>query len=193
MRDCFWGTYQTIVFKKFFYEEHQRRSEKLLFWAKLVCSVVSIISVLIWSISKKAPVLWACLIALAQVSQSMLDYLPWSKQLNALRFLLPELNKLIVDLSEDWMKLGYAEVDDDAKLLERTVTHERRYYEIEDQFTNEVWFPVLKSVVAAAEKAEDDYFCVKYSVSEGSETDGPGETKTKTERQSEPSLEEGNP
>ena len=85
MRDCFWGTYQTIVFKKFYYEEHQRRSEKLLFWTKLACSVVSIISVLIWSISQTMPVLWACLIALAQLAQSLLGYLPWSNQLEALR------------------------------------------------------------------------------------------------------------
>ena len=169
MRDCFWGTYQTIVFKKFYYEEHQRRSEKLLFWTKLACSVVSIISVLIWSISQTMPVLWACLIALAQLAQSLLGYLPWSNQLEALRYLIPALNRLLVDISEDWMRLGYAEKDDDNSLLEKAVSYERRYYELEDQFTSGIWFPVVKSVINAAETAEDNYFHVKYSLSERGE------------------------
>ena len=178
MRYNYWASYQIIVYKKFFYEAHQRRSEKLIFIAKLLCSVVSILSVLIWSISKSMPVLWACLIALAQMAQSMLGDLPWSEQLNSLRYLIPALNRLIVDMDADWMRLGYAEVDDETALLEKAVLYDRKYFELEDQFTSGVWFPVVKSVVAAAEKAQDDYFRVKYLSAEGGEDRETGKSES---------------
>lgn len=167
MRNRYFGTYQSIVYKKCYWEAHLNRSEKRLFIAKLLCATVSIASVLAWSISESMPILWACLIAAAQLAQAMVGYLPWSAQVNALHYLLPDLKLLIVDVDIDWMRLGYVADDEDDVLMEKAAQYERRYYEIEDQFTSGVWFPELKSVVTAAERARDNYFRVRYFLPEG--------------------------
>ena len=167
MHDRFWGTYQSIVFKKCFYEEHQRRSEQFLFWTKIICAAVSILSVLIWSISRSMPVLWSCLIALAQIAQTMIGFIPWSQQVNALRYLLPDLNDLIVKLDADWMNLHYTDTAGESAYIEKAAQYERSFFEIENRFTNGVWFPVVKSVVANAEHSSENYFLVRYSNTEG--------------------------
>ena len=167
MHDRFWGTYQSIVYKKFFYEEHQRRSEQLLFWAKAVCAAVSILSVLIWSVSRSMPVLWSCLIALAQIAQTMLGFVPWSQQSNALLYLLPDLNELIVSLDKDWMTLHYTGNVDESQYIKKAAQYERSFFETENKFTNGIWFPVVKSVTDKAEDSTRDYFRVRYSIAEG--------------------------
>lgn len=184
MLNRFWGTYQSIVFKKCFFEEHQRRSEILLFWAKVICAAVSILSVLAWSVSKSLPALWASLIALAQLAQTMLGYIPWAQQLNALCYLLPDLNLLIADLDADWLRLSQGESEDPAALTEKSAFYERKYFELENRFTVGVWFPVTKSVVAAAETSRKDYFRVRYSNEEGCE-------KNADSAESEPAAESG--
>ena len=169
MNERFWGTYQSIVFKKCYYEEHQRRSERLLFWAKAVCATVSILSALIWSVSRSMPILWACLIALAQIAQTMLGFVPWSQQLSALRYLIPELNALIVDIDADWMRLHYTDKADDEEFIQKTAQHERRFFEAESRFAEGMWFPVVKSVVKNAEKSADSYFLLRYFPVKGSD------------------------
>ena len=180
MRDRFWGTYQSIVFKKCFFEEHQRRSESLLFWAKVICAAVSILSTLAWSVSKSLPALWASLIALAQLAQIMPGYIPWAQQLNALCYLLPDLNLLIADLDAEWLRLSLAEPEDPAALTEKSAFYERKYFELENRFTVGVWFPVTKSVVAAAETSKEDYFRVRYFNEENADS-----------TESEPAAESG--
>ena len=169
MHDRFWGTYQSIVFKKCYYEEHQRRSECLLFHAKTPCAVVSILSVLIWSVSRSMPILWACLIALAQIAQTMIGFIPWSEQLNALRYLIPDLNALIVDIDADWMRLHYTDDANNDEFIKKAAQYERRFFETENRFTDGVWFPVVKSVVANAEQSSDNYFRMRYLNAEGRE------------------------
>lgn len=172
MRTLFWGMYQDIAFKKFYWEEHQRRSEKLLFTARLLCAAVSIVSVLIWSIAKSMPALWASLIALAQIAQSMLDSLPWAKQLTALQYLIPELSDLLVDIDKDWMVLERIGADEN-DTIEKIHAYEQSYYRLENQYASGVWFPTVKSVVAAAEEASDAYFRLRYFMPEGTDNSGP--------------------
>ena len=185
MRERFWGTYQSIVFKKCYYEEHQRRSERLLFYAKSLCAAVSILSVLIWSISRSMPILWACLIALAQIAQTMINFVPWAQQINALCYLIPGLNALIVDLDADWMILHYTDDGEEETFIEKTAQYERRFFDLEDQFTGGVWFPAVESVIERAEENAKNYFCVRYFNAEGSENDAAAKSSVRAETEAE--------
>lgn len=176
MRDIFWGVYHSIAFKKCYYLAHQRHAESCLFAARLICGAVSIVSVLVWGIARSMPVLWACLIALAQLAQAMLGYLPWSQQLNALRYLLPELDMLLVDLNEDWLRLAYADPEDADALAACAVKYDRAFYELEHKYANDVWFPLNKSICDKAEDALDDFLRVRFQTPEGGERDGSKET-----------------
>lgn len=182
MREYFWGVYYSIAYKKFYYLAHQRRSQTLLFAAKCICGGVSIISILIWGIARSMPVLWACLIALAQLSQTMLEYLPWSKQLNALNYLLPSLDELLLDVYEDWLRYGCDEKDNRSMLAECAVKYDRKYFELENRYTAGVWFPMWKSVCKRAETACDHYFDVRFPAQKG---DDPNEEKAEPEANTE--------
>lgn len=184
-----WGTYQSIVYKKCYYEEHQRRSERLLFYAKSLCATVSILSVLVWSISRSMPILWACLIALAQIAQTMINFVPWAQQINALRYLIPGLNALIVDLDADWMVLHYTDNAEAEAFIEKTVQYERRFFDLEDQFTGGVWFPLVKSVMGNAEKSKENYFLVRYFNAEGGEDIAPADDSNGAETRREQANE----
>ena len=169
MRDIFWGTYQSLWYKRFFYLAWMRRAETLSFWSRVVCAVVSIISVLVWSISKSLPVLWACLIALAQIVQTLLGYLPWEKQRNALVYMLPELNALLADLHSDWLRLGYAHEDNDEALSSAAALYDRRFYELENRYTNGIWFPRRKRIMEETEADWDRYMSVRFDIPKGDE------------------------
>ena len=160
MRDRFYGTYQSILFKRCYYEENQRRSERLLFIARFGCAVISILSVLAWSISKSLPTLWACLIALAQIAQSMVDFLPWARQISASHYLLPELNELLTDMDEQWLKLEYIGSSKE-DVLSAIAAFERRFYSIEEKYTTGVWFPVVKRVLKNADRATENYLVMR--------------------------------
>ena len=167
MRDAFWGTYNTIAFKVSYYKVYQGYAETRLFWSRVICACVSILSVLIWGISKSLPVLWACLIALAQLAQTLIGFLPWAQQAAALRYLVPELDKLLVDIYRDWLRLGYESPEDKHALAERSAEYQRRFYELANQYTADIWFPVRKQIALDAENDSDKYFKALFPPTEG--------------------------
>ena len=166
MRERFFKTYQTIVFKKCYYKAHQRKAEKWLFFSKVACAFLSILSVLAWGITRTVPLLWACLITTAQLMQSMLDQLPWSQRTRALHFLLPALDQLILDIDEAWLRNDYAEADD-ASLMEQVTRFERTFFEIESKYTADVWFSSSAPVMKAADEEWDNYFQSRYHLPTG--------------------------
>lgn len=161
MRELFWNMYQDIAYKKYYYEEHQRRSERLLFIARAACAVVSISSAVIWSIAQSMPILWALLIALAQIAQTMLNDLPWAEQLACLKYLVPELSKLLAEIDRDWMTQDYLGLSDE-ELITKIHQYDDRFFALEDKYTSGVWFPVIQSVTDAATKAADARVDLRY-------------------------------
>lgn len=161
MRELFWNMYQDILFRKCYYEEHQRRSEKLLFIARAVCAMVSIASVVIWSIARSMPVLWALLIAVAQVAQTLLNDLPWANQLACLKYFLPDLLKMVAEIEQDWMSLDYLGATDES-LVSRIHEYTERFFAMESKYTTGIWFPAVKSVVHAAEKSADNHTDMRF-------------------------------
>lgn len=181
MRDRFIGMYQSILYKKNVYEEVRRRSEKLLFWVRFTCAVISILSVLVWSIAKSMPVLWACLIASAQIAQTLIDQLPWSAQIRALQFLVPDLISLLCEIDKDWMRIDYGDLSDDAVLLDMVAQYEKRFCDLEAKYTNNVWFPISNSIREAADKETDAYLNLRYKPGKGSDADGQEESSQSTD------------
>lgn len=178
MRNRFWGMYQSIVYKKNVFEEIRRRAEISLFVSRVLFALVSILSVLAWSISKSMPVLWACLIAGAQIVQSLVDFLPWSNQIRALKFLLPELISLIWEIDKDWMRIENGDLWNEDELFHLIAGYEKRFSELEAKYTNDVWIYALKSVKSSAEKETDAYFKIRYFTTEGSDADERSETES---------------
>lgn len=169
MRDRYFYMYEDIKYKECFYAAHGDRADRLNCAYSLFTLAISIISVFVWGISKSMPALWASIIALAQFAQVLNSKFPWASQMTALKFLMPELAKLSLDIDHDWL-LSDVEGYDDAKILHLISTYESRFKALEDQFTEGVKFSKKKqSILDEAEKEQRAYFYSRYPYTKNTE------------------------
>lgn len=162
MRDRYFYMYECVKYKECFYAAHGDRANRLYFIYSFIAVAVSILSVLVWSISKSIPSLWAIIIALAQFAQALSSKLPLARQITALKYLMPELAKLILDIDHDWLSID-VEGYDDGKILNLISAYEARYDSLVTQFTEGVKFSKKnKSVLKEAKKDQCAYFYSRY-------------------------------
>lgn len=161
MRDRYFSMYQSIKYKECFYAAHQEKARKLYSAYTIIMAMLSIFSVLLWSISKTLPLLWAVVIAAAQFAQALSSYLPWAKQLGALQYLMPELAQLLLDIDHDWLALDLNRYPD-ARILKLISVYEGRFEALEKQFANDVDFARTKGILKKAELDQRTYFYIRY-------------------------------
>jgi len=118
---------------------------------------------LIWSISKTMPAIWAILIAAAQFAQTYSANLPWADQLTALKYLLPELDQLALDIDHDWLSIDM-EMYEEEEILELISVYEKRYSSLEKQFVSGISFHQRKAILKKAEADQRQYFYIRYPI-----------------------------
>lgn len=165
MRDRYFSMYQSIEYKNCFYIAHGESAHKWYTLYTAATLALSILSVLIWSISKTMPALWAILIAAAQFAQAYSANLPWSAQLTALKYLLPELDQLVLDIDHDWLSIDMGAYTK-AEILELISTYEKRYSSLEKQFASGISFHQKEWILKEAEKHQRQYFYIRYPIIE---------------------------
>lgn len=162
MRERYFRMYESLKYKECFYAAHDKRAHKRYNYASCITLAVSIISVLVWSISKTMPTLWAIIIAAAQFLQTYSVNLPYSKQIATLKYLLPALNDLLLQVDREWLSID-VEGYDEQKIASLVSAYERKYVEIENQFVRDVEFGEIKSVLEKAEKDQAAFFQSRYT------------------------------
>lgn len=168
MRERYFRMYESIKYKECYYAAHGDRANTCYHVFTAITLVISIVSVLVWSISKSMPALWAIIISVAQFIQVFSVNLPWASQITALKYLLPELRKLSLRIDRDWLAIdinGY----EDTKILDLISQYESAFADLENQFTSDVVFPERASVLEKAEKDQRAYFYSKYPYTENAE------------------------
>lgn len=170
MRERYFRMYESIKYKECFYAVHEKRARKLRKYVSSITLAASIISVLVWTISKTMPALWAIIIASAQFIQAFSVNLPYSDQIATLKYFLPALKVLLLQIDSDWLSIdleGY----DEQKIASLVANYERKYVEIENQFVGDIEFAEVKSVLKKAEEDQAAFFKSRYTytTAEGSE------------------------
>ncbi|MCI8857804.1 MAG: hypothetical protein HFH26_14890 [Clostridiaceae bacterium] len=171
MRNRYFRMYESIKFKECFYALHFVRAKKLYTCFSVVTLFISISSVLAWTISRNMPTFWAIVIAVAQFAQCISPYTPWSAQLTALKFLLPEVSKLTLEIDHEWLFIDERNYNDE-KILELIICFEDRLHEIEYQFADGIYFSRCAQVLKDAEKRQRTHFYSRYSISALTEEGG---------------------
>lgn len=162
MRIRYFRMYETIKFKECFYAAYEVRARRLYNWFSFLALAVSLISVLVWTISKSMPTLWAIIIAVAQFAQVFSIRLPYADQIGALKFLLPELHNLLLQIDVDWMKIDICNYEE-TKIIDLVSKYENHFSKIEDQYTIGVLFREIPSILKKAEKDQELYFRSHYT------------------------------
>ena len=79
--------------------------------------------------------------------------------------MLPELDQLVLDIDHDWLSIDMGTYTE-KETLELISTYEKRYSSLEKQFVSEASFHQRKSILRKAEKAQRQYFYIRYPIIE---------------------------
>jgi len=165
MRERYFSMYQSIEYKICFYRAHSESAHRRYRLYTAATLGLSILSVLIWSISKTMPAIWAILIAAAQFAQAYSANLPWADQLTALKYLLPELDQLALDIDHDWLSIDMGMYTEE-EIIELISVYEKRYSALEEQFASGISFHQRKGILKKAEANQRQYFYIRYPIIE---------------------------
>lgn len=149
--------YQDIKHREYFYTASKGRAERNDRIYTLVILLISVSSALLWSISNSLPAVWAIVISLAQFAQALNSFMPWKKQLTSLKFLLPELSRLTLQISSGFDSIDISDYDE-YEIQELISTYQTQFYDIENRYTSDVHFSEPKKVLEAADKRWEKYF-----------------------------------
>lgn len=161
MRDYFFAMYQEIAYKECYYTCCQRHAQQLSTMYTVTMFIVSALSVLLWSVSKSLPTVWAIVIALAQMAQALKDYFPWQQQILSTKHLNPAIRKLLDDIEVVWLEIEFEKLSDD-DILHKMSEFKSHFNEIESEFVGDLSFPRSKNIMATTEQEWKRVFLFKY-------------------------------
>lgn len=157
MRDRYFAMYQSVEFKLCYYETYKDYSYRMYCTYSVAMIVISLVSVTAWSISKSQPIIWAIIIGGAQLAQALATFLPWSKQLTALKYFVPAVKLLVLDVDKSWNDLNLREYKDE-KIGLLLSDYERKYADIESQFLGDTPFSERTRLIESATQKAKRYF-----------------------------------
>lgn len=126
----------------------------------LLFSLTSISTLIIWD---GLPWLWAILTFVAQVIQAFSSHFPYSKQIVALDYLVPQVDELLLQIESQWRKI---EDYNDKKLDKLIDNFKEQFNNLETRFTANVYLPERNRCTKKAEYECKSHFKQHYNVEE---------------------------
>ena len=164
MRMKYWDFFTEHKFYEIYFTNVQRRAKQMTGLIDGLCMIITAVSVSIWWLYGQVPLLWATLIAFAQVMSVLSSKFPFSSQLVATRFLLPELSTLLINISSDWNAIDINEKSD-SQIEKQMRKHELEYHRIKNYYARDVYLPKSKVyIINSAAKDYARFFWHRYNV-----------------------------
>ena len=165
MSDSYWAMYTSIKHKERYYRYYSTGSKRINALISGGLIAVTLGGVGSWAIGDYHPFIWICagIAATAQVVQVLNQfYFPFAKQVAALRYLLPQLSKLILAIDSNWRKLKINTLDNNeiSNLIDK---YQAQYAELEAQYIVALYMPRRKRSEKKAEIDCRHYFNQHYS------------------------------
>ena len=102
MRNVFYSVINDTVFKEKYMEAYHTHAEHVESGLSIICGLSSAFSVFAWTRWEDLHLLWSVILLISQVAQIFKSYLPYSRRLNALKHLIPEMQNLVIDAEQAW-------------------------------------------------------------------------------------------
>ncbi|MBE6831685.1 MAG: hypothetical protein E7519_15915 [Ruminococcaceae bacterium] len=161
MRDKYWAMYTSIKHDEYYYESYQIRAKRINALINGFCLLLSVGSVASWGIWGKIPIFWALLIGMSQIVSTLKPLFPFSNQIIATKYLLPELRSLLNDIDFDW---NITHLLSDKEVLKLIYKYNKKFDKLELKYINQDYFPFVKSCDDDAEKESKKFFYHTYDV-----------------------------
>lgn len=159
MSDKFWSMLVDFKIAERYYWYYTNDSRMRNDLVSGICLLTSATGISAWYIWKRFPILWAILIALAQIVSVLKPLFPFYSRLIAARYIYQDIAALCIDAEYIWITVDSSATEDLEKHL-REFT--KRYTDIENRFSTPDLFPAKPKLHANAQKDAATYFTVRY-------------------------------
>ena len=160
MDDALWRLFNEFKFKECYLERYcaycKRWNDGIAIGGLLVSSA----SIAGW-FTAHVPALWGILIFAAQIVQIIKPFLSYERHMDSLKYLIPELSSLVIELENTWRKTRYASPDELSDLLRQ---FRERYNSMERKYCGVSIIPRIKKVDVDATKTCKSFFSVHYNI-----------------------------
>lgn len=184
MRDKFWTLYTDLVQSRYYYEHYQHHAVCVDRTIQVFTSITAASSIASWFIWNQLNWLWAFLIALSQIINVIYRFLPYSKQIESVQYILPDIKELMNSVDYYWSFIDLnnpAENDINEKILD----YKNQYQYLEQKYIDDSIFPPKDSITKKAEDDREKYFFERYGIDtkvcmKGSQNNEPCKTIVKS-------------
>lgn len=157
MREQYWDYYTHIKYELLYFCAYLNDSWRWLKTLDVFLAAVSGSSVAAWALWHAMPMLWAFLIASAQVIGAIRQYLPFNKRVQALSALLPRLEGVVNRVDRDWFAVDRGECTDE-QLNSLIFSYRKECLDLEARYLYGVYLPEREDLRKSAEEQAGRYF-----------------------------------
>lgn len=163
MTDRYWAFFFATKHKAYYYKHFQILFTRINWFISSFLSLTAISCIAAWDIWKEYQVLWAVLICLSQIIQALFPKLPYNDLLISTKFMISSLDKLLIEIEQDWLFI-YSHKPSDDEIINLLNAHQRQYSELVNQFFSATYLPVIKYCEKKAKEDCTTFFSVTYNV-----------------------------
>lgn len=169
MRDKYWKMYHDIKHKEFYFYHYSLYNARIHFYIRAFLVLFSASNIGLWLVNDNEALvfLWAFLTLIAQALQLIVPYMQFSKREIALKYMLPQLSKLALDIDYEFINVDLDKYNEEeiANLFHKSRS---KYIELEITYTKPLHFPRKKACVQKADEDCGVYFKHYYDAKEAS-------------------------
>jgi len=170
MRNVFFSVLNDIDFKHSYLDAYKAHAERIETFISVLCALSSAGAIYAWTRWTSLQIWWSLILVISQVAQIVKGYLPYSRRIDALKYLIPEMQQLVIDVENEWYKL---EQVDDPDYIPLVYAYRRRLNDLETKYLGADLLPDIRHLRSKAEKVTKNHFALYIEIMGGADEDAP--------------------
>lgn len=168
VRSVFYSVVNDIKFKEQYYESYYTYAVKIQTGTSIICALASAGSIYAWTQWEELHIIWTILILVSQVVQIVKTYLPYSRRIDALKYIIPEMHRLVLETETCWYRL---EKDDNPDYITAIYKYRQKQIDIDVKYLGSDPLPDKRTLRSKAQKATENHLALYFGVVEGGDND----------------------
>ena len=168
VRSVFYSVINDIKFKEQYMERYKIHAERIEGGLSIFCALASAGSIFAWTRWTNQYIWWSLILLAAQIVQIVKTYLPYSRRLDALKYLIPEMHLLVIAVENKWFELESLEDADYTPFIREYRT---KYADLDSKYLGPDPLPDIKRLRNKAASATDNHLKLYIGIVEGGEED----------------------
>lgn len=160
MLDDFWNIYINNIFLTHYYELILEKNRKIVLFVNAATTVTTTIG-LANILGGRALYFWSATIFIMQIVANLKDVWEVSKKTWSLKLYLQDMNKLLLEMGQDWRLIEQAQLYED-EVLNKISYYEKQFLDIKERYLGSFSFSENAKYIAKANKKADAALVYKH-------------------------------